>query len=143
MCDDWLDGFFYTIYLAPKDYHRVHMPIDGKLLRMRYIPGRLFSVAPYTVRQVPRLFARNERLVNIFQTTAGPVAQVLVGAMLVASMETVWAGEVTPNRFNTTQTWDYDDEPLLLARGADHARSISEPKLTEMKRRVGFVVPGY
>ena len=94
----FLNGFFHTIYLSPRDYHRVHMPFGGKLQRMIHVPGRLFSVAPYTVRQVPELFARNERVVSLFDTSHGPMALVLVGAMLVSSMETVWSGVVTPPR---------------------------------------------
>lgn len=89
-------GEFATIYLSPKDYHRLHMPIDGKLVSMRHVPGDLFSVNPTTAENVPRLFARNERVVCIFETAAGPMAMVLVGAMIVASIETVWAGQLAP-----------------------------------------------
>ena len=85
-----------TLYLSPKDYHRVHMPLGGRLLRMIHVPGRLFSVAPHNVRAVPRLFARNERLVTAWSTGAGIVAQVLVGAIFVASIETVWGGPESP-----------------------------------------------
>lgn len=90
------NGGFATIYLAPRDYHRVHMPLDGTLTAMRYIPGRLFSVNHTTAQHVPDLFARNERVVCHFDTELGPMAMVLVGAMIVASVETVWAGEVCP-----------------------------------------------
>ena len=121
-CRVWLNGYFYTIYLAPGDYHRVHMPITGALQRMTHVPGRLFSVAPYTVRHVPNLFARNERVISVFDTAIGPVAQVLVGAMLVSSMETVWAGEVTPPSFRTIRTTHYHDQPVSLARGAEMGR---------------------
>lgn len=92
----YTDGNFATIYLAPRDYHRIHMPTDGRLLRMRYIPGRLFSVNPATTAAVPSLFARNERLVCEFDTGVGPMAVVLVGAMIVAGIETVWTGPVCP-----------------------------------------------
>ncbi len=121
-CSQWLNGYFYTIYLSPRDYHRVHMPLAGTLQRMIHVPGRLFSVAPYTVRHVPRLFARNERVISVFDTAIGPVAQVLVGAMLVSSMETVWAGEITPSTSRTIQTSHYGDRPLCLARGAEMGR---------------------
>jgi len=90
------NGSFATLYLSPRDYHRIHMPLSGDLCSMHYIPGRLFSVAPHTVRVVPRLFARNERVVTIFNTDAGKVAMVLVGAINVAAIETVWAGLITP-----------------------------------------------
>jgi phosphatidylserine decarboxylase len=89
-------GAFATIYLSPRDYHRVHMPIAGQLLRTIYIPGDLFSVNQTTADNVPRLFARNERLVCLFNTACGPVAVILVGAMIVAAIETVWAGQVAP-----------------------------------------------
>jgi len=87
------NGQFTTIYLSPKDYHRIHMPLAGKLLQTTYVPGRLFSVAPLTTQHIPNLFARNERLACMFETEFGPMAVVLVGAMLVSSIETVWAGE--------------------------------------------------
>ena len=89
-------GSFATIYLSPRDYHRVHMPLGGTLTSMRHIPGRLFSVNAVTARAVPGLFARNERVVCLFETDVGPLALILVGAIFVGSMETVWAGQVTP-----------------------------------------------
>ncbi len=89
-------GAFATIYLSPRDYHRVHMPLEGALTAMTHIPGRLFSVNSVTARAVPRLFARNERVVCLFDTKVGPMALILVGAIFVGSMETVWAGQVTP-----------------------------------------------
>lgn len=92
----FVDGQFATIYLAPKDYHRIHMPLAGKLREMVYVPGRLFSVNPVTAAAVPRLFARNERVVATFDTDAGPMAMVMVGAMIVGSVETRWAGVVAP-----------------------------------------------
>jgi phosphatidylserine decarboxylase len=91
-------GVFATIYLSPRDYHRVHMPLEGVLIAMTHVPGRLFSVNAVTARAVPGLFARNERVVCVFETKVGPVALVLVGAIFVGSMETVWAGQVTPAR---------------------------------------------
>ena len=90
------DGKFATIYLSPKDYHRVHMPFAGVLKKMIYVPGDLFSVNNVTAENVPNLFARNERLVCVFETEQGPMAMVLVGAMIVAAIETVWAGQITP-----------------------------------------------
>lgn len=104
------DGNFATIYLSPRDYHRIHLPIDGKLTAMSHIPGRLFSVSPATARAVPRLFARNERVVAYFDTDTGPMAMVLVGAIFVASIETVWAGEVTPPAGQKVRHWEYDAE---------------------------------
>lgn len=102
------DGSFATLYLSPRDYHRIHLPIDGTLTAMTHVPGRLFSVSPATARAVPRLFARNERVVAYFDTAIGPVAMVLVGAIFVASIETVWAGEVTPPAGQQIRHWEYD-----------------------------------
>lgn len=104
------DGDFATIYLAPKDYHRIHMPIKGTLSKMTYVPGELFSVNPLTAKNVPGLFARNERVIAIFETEIGPLAMVLVGATIVASIETVWAGTVTPPTGSKVFTWDYPTE---------------------------------
>lgn len=109
------EGKFATIYLSPKDYHRVHMPLAGELKQMIYVPGRLFSVSPLTTNQIPRLFARNERMVALFETEKGPVAIVMVGAMIVASIETVWAGLVTPPK-RKLQQFSYG-ESVKLARG--------------------------
>ena len=92
----FMGGSFSTIYLSPKDYHRIHMPVTGTLREMIHVPGRLFSVNPATTENVSGLFARNERVVAIFDTEYGPMAMVLIGAMIVASIETVWAGQVTP-----------------------------------------------
>lgn len=113
-------GSFATIYLSPRDYHRVHMPLSGTLREMTYVPGRLFSVNLATAAHVPGLFARNERLVCIFDTDHGPMAMVLVGAMIVAAIETVWAGQVTPlsGQVQTTRF----DEPITLAKGAEMGR---------------------
>lgn len=115
-------GYFATIYLSPRDYHRVHMPIDGQLQRMIHVPGRLFSVAPYTVRQVPGLFARNERVISVFATESGPLVMVLVGAMLVSSTNTVWAGEVTPSANKEVSRTDYRSENISLHRGKEMGR---------------------
>ena len=119
---EFINGFFHTIYLSPRDYHRVHMPFEGTLQRMIHIPGRLFSVAPYTVRQVPGLFARNERVVSIFDTRHGPMAVVLVGAMLVSSMETVWSGVVTPPRGRKVTRGDWSRRNIHLKKGEEVGR---------------------
>lgn len=121
----FLDGAFATIYLSPSDYHRIHMPLKGELKEMVYIPGRLFSVDPSTTRVVPRLFARNERVVTLFETAAGPLALVLVGAIFVASIETVWAGPVSTPFGNSTREWDYASDsstPVVLDRGQEMGR---------------------
>ena len=116
------NGFFHTIYLAPRDYHRVHMPMKGHLQRMIHVPGRLFSVAPYTVRQVPNLFARNERVISVFDTSHGPMAVVLVGAMLVSSMQTVWAGQITPPRGKRVSHGDWSRRDIVLEKGQEMGR---------------------
>ena len=115
-------GAFATLYLSPRDYHRVHLPVDGTLLRMLHVPGRLFSVSPTTTRTVPRLFARNERVAMIFDTAAGSMALVMVGALNVGSIETVWAGEITPPRGYVLRSWDYLDNRLKLVKGAELGR---------------------
>ncbi|MDD8059777.1 MULTISPECIES: archaetidylserine decarboxylase [Shewanella] len=118
-------GDFATIYLAPKDYHRIHMPITGTLSKMTYVPGDLFSVNPLTAQNVPGLFARNERVVAIFETESGPLAMVLVGATIVASIETIWAGTVTPPGGKQVFSWDYPTtgpEALTLEKGAEMGR---------------------
>jgi len=122
VCAQLDGGYFATIYLSPRDYHRVHMPMDGQLQRMIHVPGRLFSVAPYTVRQVPDLFARNERVVSVFATEAGPMAMVLVGAMLVSSTQTVWAGEVTPSKNHEVSVTNYQGENISLDQGSEMGR---------------------
>jgi phosphatidylserine decarboxylase len=115
-------GDFATIYLSPKDYHRIHMPIDGKLTDMLHVPGELFSVNPLTAANVPGLFARNERVVTIFDTPVGKVAIVLVGATIVASIETVWAGNITPPAGKTVQHWQYEDQDIQLSKGDEMGR---------------------
>ena len=119
------DGEFATIYLAPSDYHRLHMPVDGTLTDMVYVPGDAFSVNPLTAENVPNLFARNERVVCIFDTEIGPMAMVLVGATIVRSIETVWAGEITPPRGSTVNHWTYDkegDNAVTLKKGEEMGR---------------------
>tara|TARA_R110001599_G_scaffold353885_1_gene602448 strand:- start:20025 stop:20873 length:849 start_codon:yes stop_codon:yes gene_type:complete len=119
----FIDGNFATIYLSPRDYHRVHMPIAGRLTATSYIPGQLFSVNQVTAENVPRLFARNERLVCYFDTAAGPMALILVGAMIVAGIETVWSGQVAPPTSSPVFR-DYVSlpEPVELEQGAEMGR---------------------
>ena len=116
------NGSFATLYLSPKDYHRIHIPLDARLQRMIYIPGRLFAVKPSTVRSVPGLFARNERVVCLFESSAGPMAVVLVGAIFVGSIETVWSGELTPAPRRIPAAWDYHDEQTEFRKGDEIAR---------------------
>jgi len=119
----FVNGRFATMYLSPGDYHRVHMPLSGRLVETVYIPGRLFSVAPDYTESVPRLFARNERVVCIFQTEAGPMVVVLVGAIFVGSIETVWAGEITPPRGKRTKETNYTSGKVIqLERGEEMGR---------------------
>lgn len=115
-------GAFATLYLAPYNYHRIHMPLDGRLLHMLHVPGRLFSVNAASTQGIPKLFSRNERVVCLFDTSAGPMACVLVGALNVGSIETTWAGEVAPRRGRTVSRWGYDRDSLELARGAELGR---------------------
>jgi phosphatidylserine decarboxylase len=117
------NGQFMTVYLSPRDYHRVHMPVSGTLKEMVYVPGRLFSVNQDTAEGVDRLFARNERAVCIFETGHGPMAVVLVGAMIVAGIETVWAGQVAPAAHGRQST-DYTHQapPIHLERGLELGR---------------------
>src|SRR5699024_9823828 len=123
LAKEFQQGAFATVYLSPKDYHRVHMPVTGTLRSMTYVPGRLFSVNNATAAQVPRLFARNERAVCIFDTEQGPVAVILVGAMIVAAIETVFAGQVTPLS-RKVQTVDYQEQPITLEKGAELGRFL-------------------
>ncbi|AUD78128.1 phosphatidylserine decarboxylase [Kangiella profundi] len=116
------DGEFATVYLAPKDYHRLHMPIDGQLTKMIHVPGKLFSVNPLTARKVPNLFARNERVVAMFDTELGPMAMVLVGATIVGSVETVWHGTVTPPTRKEVRSWDYEHGEVSLKKGEEMGR---------------------
>ena len=117
-------GQFATIYLSPKDYHRIHMPCAGRLQRMVYVPGDLFSVNPTTARAVPGLFARNERVVSLFDTARGPFVLVLVGATIVGSMATVWHGVVNPPRPGEIKRWNYADKLVELAKGAEMGRFL-------------------
>ncbi|MCS4510664.1 archaetidylserine decarboxylase [Xylophilus ampelinus] len=117
-------GSFATVYLSPRDYHRIHMPCDGRLRRMVYVPGALFSVNPLTARGVPGLFARNERVVCEFSTAFGPFVLVLVGATIVGSMETVWHGTVNASRSKEVRNWNYEDQDVRIAKGAEMGRFL-------------------
>ena len=124
LAGEFENGQFATIYLSPKDYHRIHMPCAGRLQRMVYVPGDLFSVNPTTARGVPGLFARNERVVCVFDTARGPFVLVLVGATIVGSMATVWHGVVNPPRPGEIKRWDYTNQPVELAKGAEMGRFL-------------------
>jgi phosphatidylserine decarboxylase len=117
-------GSFATLYLSPRDYHRIHMPCDARLLRMIYVPGALFSVNPTTARGVPGLFARNERVVCVFESEFGPFVLVLVGATIVGSMQTVWHGVVNASRNGQIREWRYDDQQIRLQKGEEMGRFL-------------------
>jgi phosphatidylserine decarboxylase len=118
------DGHFATLYLSPKDYHRIHMPCAGRLVRMIHVPGDLFSVNPTTARGVPGLFARNERVVCLFHSPHGPFVLVLVGATIVGSMATVWHGVVNPPRVKKVRDWNYQEQQVLLEQGDEMGRFL-------------------
>ncbi len=118
------NGSFATIYLSPRDYHRIHMPCDGRLTRMIYVPGALFSVNPTTARGVPGLFARNERVVCVFETANGPFILTLVGATIVGSMSTSWHGIVNPPRTKNVREWSYADQNIVLKKGEEMGRFL-------------------
>ena len=118
------DGAFATLYLSPKDYHRIHMPCAGRLVRMIHVPGTLFSVNPATARGVPGLFARNERVVCVFDSERGPFVLVLVAATIVGSMATVWHGVVNPPRPASVREWTYGEGDVMLERGAEMGRFL-------------------
>ena len=122
MAAQFADGRFATIYLSPRDYHRLHMPLDANLVRMIHVPGRLFSVAEWTVEEIPRLFARNERLVCYFETGAGPMVMVLVGAINVSAIETVWSGQVIPPRGKKISEFDYSHTRKEISKGDEMGR---------------------
>ncbi len=133
------NGSYLTLYLAPKDYHRVHMPFGGVLKRMVYVPGTLFSVNPATAKGIPGLFARNERVICWFDTLAGQIAVVLVGAVFVGSIETVWHGEVTPAAEREIARWRYDPpvSTISLKRGAEMGRfNMGSTVVVLLDRRV-------
>lgn len=114
------NGEFATIYLSPRDYHRVHMPCDATLRKMIYVPGALFSVNPFLAEHVSNLFARNERVICLFDTEFGPMVQILVGATITASMSTVWAGVINPPRADEVKVWTYQEENAVkLTKGQE------------------------
>ena len=117
----FIDGSFATLYLSPRDYHRIHMPTTGRLKYMQYVPGRLFSVAPFTVNHIPGLFARNERCICYFETQQGPMAMILVGAINVSAIETVWHGLIT-GKAKKARRFDYSNEHIVLKRGEEMGR---------------------
>ncbi|MBY8821886.1 archaetidylserine decarboxylase [Sphingomonas colocasiae] len=118
-------GSFANLYLSPRDYHRLHMPCDGRLTRMIHVPGALFSVNPVTARGVPNLFARNERVVCVFESPEhGPFVMVLVGATIVGSMATVWHGVVNAKRGRSVSEWTYEDQDIILKQGAEMGRFL-------------------
>ncbi|MGH1510439.1 archaetidylserine decarboxylase [Ralstonia solanacearum] len=118
------DGQFATLYLSPRDYHRIHMPCDGRLVSMRYVPGELYSVNPATARAIDALFARNERVVCEFDSPHGPFALVLVGATIVGSIATAWHGIVNPPRSPSVRHWDYHDRNIILKQGEEMGRFL-------------------
>lgn len=122
LAQQFTDGDFATIYLSPRDYHRIHMPCEGRLTRMIYVPGALFSVNPLTAAHVPGLFAVNERVVCVFDSDEGPFVLTLVGATIVGSMSTVWHGVVNAERTGKMQEWQYEPGAVTLAKGAEMGR---------------------
>jgi len=134
------DGLFATLYLSPKDYHRIHMPCAGRLVRMVYVPGDLFSVNPVTARGVPGLFARNERVVCSFQSPRGPFVLVLVGATIVGSMATTWHGVVNPPRPGKPRSWDYAGQAIDFKQGDEMGRFLLGSTVVALfaKGRFGF-----
>ncbi len=122
MAAQFADGKCATIYLAPSNYHRLHMPLDANMKKMIHVPGRLFSVAQWTVEEIPRLFARNERLACCFRTPAGPMVMVLVGAINVSAIETVWSGLVVPPRGKKISEYDYTHTSKEITKGAEMGR---------------------
>ncbi len=134
------DGEFATLYLSPRDYHRIHMPCDGRLTRMIHVPGELFSVNPATARGVPGLFARNERVVCVFENEDGPFVLTLVGATIVGSMATVWHGQVNPPRPGKIREWDYAPGKVTLRKGDEMGRFLLGSTVVMLfpKRRLRF-----
>ncbi|MES2261160.1 MAG: archaetidylserine decarboxylase [Pseudomonadota bacterium] len=124
LADRFRHGSFANLYLSPRDYHRIHMPCDGKLTRMIYVPGELFSVNPTTARGIPGLFARNERVVCVFDTASGPFVMTLVGATIVGSMATVWHGVVNPPRLPRIFEWTYAERDIVLKKGDELGRFL-------------------
>ncbi|HWU35802.1 MAG TPA: archaetidylserine decarboxylase [Methylovorus sp.] len=124
LADEFQDGHFATLYLSPRDYHRIHMPCDGRLLRMTYVPGDLFSVNPVTAQGVPGLFARNERVVCEFDSAHGKFVLVMVGATIVGSMATTWHGVVNPPRPGNISVWEYAEHQIHLKQNEEMGRFL-------------------
>jgi phosphatidylserine decarboxylase len=124
LADYFVDGKFATLYLSPKDYHRIHMPCAGRLKKMNYVPGSLFSVNPITAEGVPGLFARNERVICEFESEQGIFALILVGATIVGSMETTWHGVINPPHTNNIRSWEYTDQEIRLQQGEEMGRFL-------------------
>jgi len=122
LAEQFEHGSFATLYLSPKDYHRIHLPCDGRLMRMIYVPGTLFSVNPTTARGVPGLFSRNERVVCVFESPRGPFVLTMVGATIVGSMATVWHGTVNAPRPGKVNEWHYDGQQVFLKQGEEMGR---------------------
>jgi len=122
LAESFQDGTAVTLYLSPRDYHRIHMPCDGRLLGMTYVPGSLFSVNPATVRGIPGLFARNERVICVFDAATGPFVMTLIGATIVGGIATTWHGSVNPQRNGDIRKWRYTDDPVELRRGEEMGR---------------------
>ena len=141
LAEKFRNGSLANVYLSPKDYHRIHMPCDGKLTNMIYVPGSLFSVNPTTARGVPNLFARNERVICVFESPEhGTFAMVLVGATIVGSMETVWHGVVKPKPANKITQWTYTDQNISLEKGEEIGRFLlgSTVVMLFRQRAIGF-----
>jgi len=124
LADYFVNGKFATLYLSPKDYHRIHMPSAGRLIKMSYVPGSLFSVNPVTAAGVPSLFARNERIICEFESEHGKFAMILVGATIVGSMETTWHGVINPPRASEVRTWEYADQTINFQQGEEMGRFL-------------------
>lgn len=124
LAERFAKGSFANLYLSPKDYHRIHMPCDGRLIAMTYVPGDLYSVSPACARTIPGLFARNERVVCSFDTDHGPMVMVLVGATVVGSIATVWHGLINAPRPATMHTWNYTDRAIVLRKGEEMGRFL-------------------
>jgi len=116
------NGYFATLYLSPSDYHRIHMPVTGRLIKSIYVPGDLFAVNSVSVRTVEQLFARNERFISIFETDLGLMAQIMVGAIFVGSMETVWSGQIIPTILRELTLYEYKDNPVQLNQADEFGR---------------------
>lgn len=143
LAEQFRDGSFATLYLSPRDYHRIHMPAKGKLKLMRYVPGALFSVNPLTARQVPGLFARNERVVCVFEGENGPFVMVLVGATIVGSMATVWHGVVNPPRPGKIIDWHYDEQNVVLDKGVEMGRFLLGSTVVMLAPKGQWQLPDY